>query len=96
MSSKNKSDKQQSQGRSGADKFQGKTEFVFGRENYMLMIAGLLVIIVGFALMSGGGSSDPNVFSNEIFNTRRIVIAPIVVLLGFVVEAIAIFRTPKD
>ena len=72
------------------------TGFVFGRENYILMIAGIVVIIIGFALMMGGASNDPNVFNPEIFSTRRIVLAPIVVLLGFVIEVFAIFRKSKD
>ncbi len=71
------------------------TGFVFGRENYILMIAGIAVICIGFALMMGGASTDPKVFNPEIFSTRRIVIAPIVVLLGFVIEVFAIFRKSK-
>jgi len=52
--------------------------------------------VVGFILMAGGGSEDPNVFNEEIFSTRRITIAPIVVLIGFVIEIFAIMRKPKD
>jgi len=79
-----------------ADKNTPASGFVFGRENYILMIAGIAVIFIGFALMIGGASKDPNVFSAEIFSTRRIVIAPIIVLLGFVIEVFAIFRKSKD
>ncbi len=71
-------------------------DFAFGKENYMLVIAGLVLIAIGFFLMSGGGSDDPNVFSEEIFSTRRITVAPIVILLGFAVEIYAIMKKPKD
>lgn len=73
-----------------------KEGFAFGKENYMMMIAGLIVIIIGNLLMIGGGSADPNVFDPEIFSTRRLTIAPIVILLGFVIEVYAIMRKPKD
>jgi membrane-bound ClpP family serine protease len=71
-------------------------DFAFGRENYMLMIIGMVVIIFGFILMSGGGSKDPNVFNPEIFSARRITVAPIVVMLGFVIEIAAILRKTKE
>ena len=71
-------------------------DFAFGKENYMLVIAGLVLIAIGFFLMSGGGSDDPNVFSEEIFSARRITVAPIVILLGFAVEIYAIMKKPKD
>lgn len=73
-----------------------KSDFVFGKENYLIMLAGIAFIITGFVLMAGGGSEDRNVFSPEIFSTRRIVIAPIVVLIGFAIEFYAIFRKTKD
>jgi hypothetical protein len=62
----------------------------------MMMIAGLVVILIGNLLMIGGGSDDPNVFDPEIFSTRRLTVAPIVILLGFVIEVYAIMRKPKD
>lgn len=71
-------------------------DFAFGKENYMLVIAGLVLIAIGFFLMSGGGSDDPAVFSEEIFSARRITVAPIVILLGFAVEIFAIMKKPKD
>lgn len=71
-------------------------DFAFGRENYMLMIVGIGVIIFGFILMSGGGSSDPNVFNPEIFSARRITVAPIVIILGFIIEIAAILRKTKE
>jgi hypothetical protein len=73
-----------------------KEGFAFGRENYLMMIAGLIVIIIGNLLMIGGGSEDPNVFDPEIFSTRRLTVAPVVILLGFVIEVFAIMRKPKD
>jgi len=65
---------------------------VFGKVNYILMISGLLALIAGFALMSGGGSEDPANFNPEIFSFRRITLAPIVVLAGFLAIGIGIMR----
>ncbi|MDB4297698.1 DUF3098 domain-containing protein [Flavobacteriaceae bacterium] len=65
-------------------------DFVFGKRNYQLMIAGLICIATGFILMSGGGSEDPNVFNEEIYNFRRIRVAPTLVLIGFGIEIWAI------
>ena len=77
---------------------QGNTEkaFAFGKENYIMTVIGLVFIITGFVLMSGGGSEDPNVFSEEIFSTTRITVAPIVVLIGFAIEIIGIMYRPKS
>ena len=58
------------------------------------MILGLVFITLGFFLMSGGGSDDPNVFNDEIYNFRRIRLAPFLVVLGFVIEAYAIMKNP--
>lgn len=72
------------------------TNIVLGKQNYTLMLVGLVVIIIGFILMSGGKSEDPNVFNaDEVYSNRRIVIAPIVVILGFVIEIVAVFYKPK-
>ena len=71
-------------------------DFAFGKENYMLMILGIVVIMVGFILMSGGGSDDPNVFNPEIFSARRITVAPILVMLGFIIEIAAILKKTKE
>ena len=60
-----------------------------------LMIAGLLVMAAGFILLSGGGSDDPNVFNYAMFDFRRLVAAPIVIVAGIVVEVVAIMRRPK-
>ena len=68
-------------------------DFAFGRENYVLMIIGIVFLIVGYMLMSGGRSTDPNVFNEkEIFSFRRITLAPIVVLIGYAIEVYAIIK----
>ena len=70
-----------------------KKEFIFSKANYKLMLIGFVVIALGFILMVGGGSDDPNVFSPEIFNFRRIRLAPALVLIGFGIEIAAILRS---
>ena len=75
---------------------EGNKGFVFGKENYMMLIAGALTVIIGFILMSGGGSEDPNVFNPEIFSFRRITLAPTVVVIGFAIVMVGIFRKPKN
>ncbi len=72
-----------------------KPDFAFGKNNYLLMIVGLVVITTGFVMMSGGGIDDPSRFSNEIFSTRRITLAPIVVTIGFIIEIFAVMQKPK-
>ena len=72
-----------------------KTTFLFQRGNYVLMLAGLALIVLGFVLMSGGGSEDPNVYNPELFNARRIVVAPFLIVLGFAVVVWASMRKPK-
>jgi hypothetical protein len=72
-----------------------KTTFLFERGNYVLMLAGLALIVLGFVLMSGGGSEDPNVYNPELFSARRIVVAPFLIVVGFAVEVWAIMRKPK-
>ena len=76
------------------DKKGEKGEFLFGRKNFVIMAVGLLVILTGFALMAGGGSDDPQVFNPEIFNFRRIRLAPTLVLLGLGIEVYAIMANP--
>ena len=71
-------------------------DFAFGKENYMLMVIGVVVIIIGFILMNGGGSDDPNVFNPEIFSPRRITVAPLVIMLGFIIEIAAILKKTKE
>ena len=68
---------------------------VFGKKNYQLMLLGLIFITLGFFLMSGGGSDDPNIFNDEIYNFRRIRVAPILVVFGFIIEVYAIMKNPE-
>jgi hypothetical protein len=70
--------------------------FIFGKKNYLFMFIGLAVIALGFILMAGGGSDDPNKFNEAIFSTRRIHIAPMVVIIGFVIEVYAILLNPNS
>ncbi len=70
--------------------------FALGKENYRLMAIGFGIIILGFILMIGGGSDDPNVFDPDIFSFRRITLAPLVLLFGFLFEIYAIMKKPKD
>ena len=72
-----------------------KSEFLFDKINYKILLIGIGVIALGFILMSGGGSDDPNVFSEEIFNFRRIRLAPTTVLIGFGITIYAIIKNPK-
>lgn len=69
--------------------------FLFEKVNYKILLIGIAVIAVGFILMSGGGSQDPNVFNEDIFSFRRIRLAPTVVLIGFGVTVYSILKNPK-
>lgn len=71
-----------------------KAEFIFQRKNYLFMFIGLIFISLGFILMSGGGSDDPNVFNPDIYNFRRIRLAPTLVLIGLGIEIYAILLNP--
>ena len=65
----------------------------FGKSNYIWMLVGAALIIAGMLLMAGGKSADPNVFDvNEVYGFRRITLAPIVIIAGFIVEIYAIFK----
>jgi uncharacterized membrane protein len=68
----------------------------FSKQNYIILTVGILLIILGYVLMMGGGSEDPNVFNPAIFDTQRITVAPIVSLLGFVTILVAIMWRPKQ
>lgn len=70
-------------------------EFLFEKANYIILLIGIAVITLGFILMSGGGSDDPNVFNEEIFNFRRIRLAPTTVLIGFGITIYAILKNPS-
>ncbi|MDA3952634.1 MAG: DUF3098 domain-containing protein [Bacteroidales bacterium] len=73
-----------------------KVEFALGRENYILLIIGFAIIVFGFLLMIGGKADNPNEFNEEIFSFRRITLAPIIVLFGFVFEIYAIMKKPTE
>ena len=69
--------------------------FLFDKQNYIIMAAGVAVIIVGFLLMTGPANDNPAVFnSNEIYSFRRITLAPVVVMIGFLIEVYAILKRP--
>lgn len=72
-----------------------KHEFLFGATNYKILIIGLVVIALGFILMSGGSNENPNVFNEEVFNFRRIRLAPTVVLIGFGITIYSILKKSK-
>jgi fumarate reductase subunit D len=69
---------------------------VFAKENYKFIIAGLVIVVIGFLLMMGGYNDDPNSFKpEEVYSFRRITLAPIVIVAGLIVEIYAIMRRPK-
>jgi hypothetical protein len=73
------------------------TPFIFDSTNYLIMAIGIVVIIIGFGLMSGGGTSDVNVFpADDLYSFRRITLAPVVVMIGFGIEIFAILKRPKS
>ena len=76
-------------------KEESKSEFMFGKKNYKFLFIGLAFIAIGFILMAGGGSKDPNIFDPSIFSWRRIRLAPTLVLIGFGVQVYAILLNPN-
>ena len=73
-----------------------KVDLAFGKENYRLLLIGLAFIVAGFVLMIGGGSDNPKVFNEAIFNFQRITLAPLLILAGYVIEIFAIMKKPKE
>jgi membrane-bound ClpP family serine protease len=73
-----------------------KRSFVFGKENFIILGISILLVIIGFLLMSGGKTTEETGFDPSIFSARRIVIAPIVIMTGFVLVVFAILKKPKD
>ena len=71
-------------------------DFAFKKKNFILLITGILFIATGLILMSGGASEDPEVFNYEIFNFRRLTLAPILITTGFIIEVFAIMLKFKD
>jgi hypothetical protein len=70
-------------------------EFLFGKKNYIIMLVGIVFIALGFIFMAGGGSDNPEVFNEEIYNWQRIRLAPTLVIIGLAIEFYAIFANPK-
>jgi hypothetical protein len=78
------------------DKKQTANKGLFAKENYLLMLGGLIVLAIGFFLMAGGKSPDPTVFNdNDVYSTTRITIAPLLIIAGFVIEVFAIMKKPS-
>ncbi len=71
------------------------TSFIFERKNYKFMLVGAVFIALGFIFMAGGGSDDPAIFNPEIYNWRRIRLAPALILIGFGFEVYAILLNPN-
>jgi hypothetical protein len=69
--------------------------FVFDKINYIIMIAGIVLLALGYIFLMGGGSDDPNVFNEAMFNGRRLYLAPILIILGLVAEIVAIMYKGK-
>jgi len=73
-----------------------KVEFALAKENYILLIIGFAIIVFGFLLMIGGKAESPDEFNEAVFSFRRITLAPVIVLFGFVFEIYAIMKKPKQ
>lgn len=71
-------------------------DFLFNKRRYRLLFISAIIIVIGFLLMSGGESNNPEIFSNEIYNFRRIRLAPLVVILGFTLCIITILKKSKN
>lgn len=71
-------------------------DFVFGKLNYILFVIGIIVLAIGYILLCGGGSDDPSVFNPAMFDNRRLVAAPIMIVLGFIIEIFAIMLPDKS
>lgn len=70
--------------------------FTFERTNYILLAVGIVLLLLGYILLSGGGSDDPNVFNPAMFNSRRLVVAPLLIVAGLIVEIVAIMYKGKN
>ena len=70
-------------------------DFAFTKQNYMLLLVGVALICAGLLLMIGGGSDDPTIFSDKIFDSQRLTLAPVLIAAGFIVEIFAIMHKPK-
>lgn len=79
-----------------SNKQEKKFEFALSKQNYILMAIGFFIVILGFILMIGGRSENPNVFNEDIYGFQRITLAPMLVLFGFIFEIYAIMKKPKE
>ena len=70
-------------------------DFAFTKQNYALLLTGVALICAGLLLMIGGGSDDPTIFSDKIFDSQRLTLAPVLIAAGFIVEIFAIIHKPK-
>lgn len=77
------------------DKINQEKEFLFGKKNYIIMLIGIVFIALGFIFMAGGGSDNPEVFNEEIYNWQRIRLAPTLVIIGLGIEIYAILADSK-
>ena len=77
------------------EKIEDQKVMPFGKQNYIIVLIGIALLALGFVLMLGGGSTDPDVFNEQMFNFRRITLSTILILAGFVVEIVAIFWKGK-
>ena len=77
------------------DKTDNQNVMPFGRQNYIIVLIGIALLVIGFILMLGGGSNDPDVFNEKMFDFQHITLSTILILAGFVVEIIAIFWRGK-
>ena len=73
-----------------------KKQFLFSKKRYQILFLSILIIGVGFLLTSGGGSNNPDIFHNEIYSFRRIRLAPLVVILGFIMCIVSILYRDKE
>ncbi len=79
------------------DKARNEGNLPLSKDNFIIIIIGVVLLIIGYILMSGGGSNDPNVFNEkELFSFRRITLAPIIVLAGYFVIGYGIMKKPKE
>jgi len=74
---------------------ENKKLLLFKKKNYLISIIGIIFIIIGYVMMSGGGSNDPNIFNDEIYNFKRIKIAPMLVIVGLGIQVYAILISDK-
>lgn len=77
-------------------KTDSRKQFAFSKENYKLLIIGVVIIVIGFILMIGGKAESPDQFNPDVFSFRRITLAPLIVLAGFAFEIYAIMKKPKE